>query len=87
MSDLSEEYGLNSESEPEKAEPGFFLRLLRKAVDVKPEELRALTWSYVDLDSDPARAEAVCGPELWAALAGEPTSLDYAGLVAALEEL
>jgi hypothetical protein len=41
----------------------------------------------VDLDSDRARAEAVCGPELWAALDGEPTGLDYAGLVAALEEL
>jgi hypothetical protein len=41
----------------------------------------------VDLDGDPARAEVVCGPELWAALDGEPTSLDCAGLVAALEQL
>jgi hypothetical protein len=41
----------------------------------------------VDLDEDPARAAAVCGPELWAALDGEPTSLDCAGLVAALERL
>ena len=41
----------------------------------------------VDLDTDPVRAEAVCGPEVWAALAGEPTVLDAPGLVAALEEL
>jgi hypothetical protein len=35
----------------------------------------------------PGAAEVVCGPELWAALDGEPTSLDCAGLVAALEQL
>jgi hypothetical protein len=41
----------------------------------------------VDLDDDPDRAALVCGPQLWAALGGEPTSLDAGALVAALEEL
>jgi len=41
----------------------------------------------VDLDGDPGRAAAVCGPALWAALTGEPTSLDATGLVTALEAL
>lgn len=41
----------------------------------------------VDLDDDPGRAAAVCGPDLWAALDGQPTTLDSGGLVAALEGL
>ncbi len=41
----------------------------------------------VDIDADPARAAALCGPDLWAALAGEPTGLDVGGLVAALGQL
>jgi ATP:ADP antiporter, AAA family len=38
---------LTSENEPEQVEPSAFLRLLRKAVDVKPEELRALTLGFI----------------------------------------
>jgi hypothetical protein len=41
----------------------------------------------VDLDQEPERAAVVCGPDLWAALDGEPTSLDAGGLVRALEML
>jgi len=36
---------------------------------------------------DADRAAAACGPELWAALTGEPTALDTGTLVAALERL
>jgi|RhiMetdeSRZDD1v2_1073273.scaffolds.fasta_scaffold2082964_1 hypothetical protein len=41
----------------------------------------------VDLDLDPIRAASVCGPDLWAALDGQPTTLDSGGLVSALEGL
>jgi hypothetical protein len=41
----------------------------------------------IDLDGDPIRAAEVCGPDLWAALDGEPTALDVGGMVAALEQL
>jgi hypothetical protein len=41
----------------------------------------------VDLDDDPVRAASVCGPDLWAALDGQPTTLDSGGLVAALGRL
>jgi hypothetical protein len=41
----------------------------------------------IDIDDAPVRAAAVCGPDLWAALEGEPTSLDATTLVAALERL
>jgi hypothetical protein len=41
----------------------------------------------VDIDSDRARAAMLCGPDLWAALDGEPSALDVGGLVAALEQL
>jgi len=41
----------------------------------------------VDIDTDPIRAAVLCGPDLWAALDGEPTDLDVSGLVAALEQL
>lgn len=38
---------LNSEGGPENAEPGAFLRLLRKAVDVKAAEVRALALGFI----------------------------------------
>ena len=38
---------MNNESEPDNAETGFFFRLLRKAVDVKSEELRALILGFI----------------------------------------
>jgi hypothetical protein len=62
--------------------PGALRRSCRRIASARLAERHG-----VDLDGDPVRAADVCGPDLWAALDGEPTSLDTAELVAALEQL
>jgi hypothetical protein len=62
--------------------PGALRRTCRRLAAARLEQHHG-----VDLDADPVRAAAVCGPDLWAALAGQPTTLDATGLVAALEQL